>query len=144
MEKTEKKTKSAVKAVAHKYISAVGRRKTAIARVRMAVGKGSVTINERPLAEYFGLESLRRKVVSPIKELKIEEKFDITVRATGGGINAQAEAIRHGIARVLIAMNPEYVKRLRVAGFLTRDPRMVERKKYGLKKARRAPQWQKR
>ena len=135
---------AAAKARAKRYTGAVGRRKTAIARVRLASGSGEVKINEKALNDYFTLERLRAEVVAPIAGLKLAEKFDITAHVAGGGIHAQAVAVRHGIARALTALNPALKKPLRVLGYLTRDPRMVERKKYGLKKARRAPQWQKR
>lgn len=127
-----------------KYFEAVGRRKTAVARVRITKGKGVITVNDKDFKRYFVLERLRQTANSPLQNLKLEEKFDVTVHVLGGGISAQADAMRHGIARVLVLVEPEFKNRLRHMGFLTRDPRMVERKKYGLKKARRAPQWAKR
>ena len=139
--KTEKKASH--KEAAH-YVEAVGRRKTAVARVRLTSGKGLATVNEKNIKDYFPAERLSRTAVAPLEELKSADKFNLSVHVHGGGIAAQAEAIRHGVARALSLSDPESKKRLRHAGFLTRDPRMVERKKYGLKKARRAPQWAKR
>jgi small subunit ribosomal protein S9 len=127
-----------------RYIEAVGRRKTAIARVRISSGHGKFTINGKDLIHYFNLERLRLSASAPIRDLKMADKFDVGAKVLGGGSKAQAEAVRLGLARVLVLKNPEFKKRLRKLGFLTRDSRMVERKKYGLKKARRAPQWQKR
>ncbi|RJQ29692.1 30S ribosomal protein S9 [Candidatus Parcubacteria bacterium] len=127
-----------------KYVEGLGRRKTAIARVRLSHGRGSVSINEKGIEAYFPLERLRSVVRAPLSELKLEDKFDALIHAKGGGLKAQAEAARLGLSRALVLLNPELKKRLRKFGFLTRDSRMVERKKYGLKKARRAPQWQKR
>jgi len=126
-----------------RYFEAVGRRKTAIARVRLTKGAGSVTANEKELGVYFPADKLQNTVKSPLERLS-EKEWDVTLRLGGGGLKAQAEAARLGIARALVKINPEYKKQLRALGFMTRDPRMVERKKYGLKKARRAPQWAKR
>lgn len=126
-----------------KYVEGVGRRKTAIARVRVVKGDTKVVVNEKPLDKFFPLERMRRDVLAPITSLKLE-KIGVTAKVVGGGVKAQAEAIRHGLARALVKMDDELKKRLRVEGYLTRDPRMVERKKPGLKKARRAPQWAKR
>lgn len=141
MPKETTKTKNTSKA--GKYFEAVGRRKTAIARVRLFKGSGEVTVNEDTAKDYFKTEKLRQTVHAPFKKLD-EARFDASLKIVGGGVKAQAEAARHGISRALIKANPEYKKQLRTFGFLTRDPRMVERKKYGLKKARRAPQWAKR
>ena len=127
-----------------KYFEAVGRRKTAIARVRLFKGKGDVLVNNKAPQEYFPVARLLKSVLAPFEDLKLSNTFNIIAHVKGGGIAAQAEAIRHGIARALALAEPELKKRLRHIGFLTRDPRMVERKKYGLKKARRAPQWAKR
>jgi small subunit ribosomal protein S9 len=127
-----------------KYVEGIGRRKTAVARVRIGQGNGNITINDKNYNDYFSLPALQKKVLAPISELKLTEKFSVSAKVEGGGINAQAEAIRHGLARALTVMNPSFKKRLAVVGYVTRDSRMVERKKYGLKKARRAPQWQKR
>jgi small subunit ribosomal protein S9 len=127
-----------------RYIEAVGRRKTAIARVRVSNGTGKVLINEKEPQHYFALPRLAVIAVAPLEDLKIKDNFDVSAHVSGGGIHAQAEAIRLGIARAIVEKNSAWKKRLRVSGYLTRDPRMVERKKYGLKKARRAPQWAKR
>lgn len=126
-----------------KYFEAVGRRKTAIARVRLFKGAGKITVNDKEVSAYFPVEKLRQTIHAPFNKLS-EQGFNATLKVVGGGVKAQAEAARHGISRALVKINPEYKKQLRVLGFLTRDPRMVERKKYGLRKARRAPQWAKR
>jgi len=128
----------------HRYSEGIGRRKTAIARVRLVGGRGAITVNGKDYKEYFRSSRLEEVVCAPFEKLKLEDKFDVSAHVSGGGVKAQAEAVRHGLARALVMINPELKKRLRKLGFLTRDPRMVERKKYGLKKARRAPQWQKR
>ncbi|MGC8775950.1 MAG: 30S ribosomal protein S9 [Minisyncoccia bacterium] len=127
-----------------KYIEAIGRRKTATARVRIYEEKGDFVVNNKLLNQYFGIERFRKTVLSPLEVLKLKDKFSVSARVVGGGIMAQAEAIRHGLSRALVKYNESFKKVLRGAGFLTRDPRMVERKKYGLKKARKAPQWSKR
>jgi small subunit ribosomal protein S9 len=127
-----------------RYVEGIGRRKTAVARVRLLGGSGNILINGKNIKEYFSLNSLLGTALAPLNNLKLIDKFDATIKVGGGGIRAQAEAIRHGLARALVLQNPALKKRLRGLGYLTRDPRMVERKKYGLKKARRAPQWQKR
>jgi len=130
-----------------KYIYATGRRKSAVAKVRLYqdVKEDKIIVNDKDYKKYFADNStLIEKVYSPIKLLGLENKFDISVKVSGGGINGQAEAIRLGIARTLLILDEEYKKELRASGFLTRDPRKVERKKPGLKKARRAPQWKKR
>ncbi len=124
--------------------SAVGRRKTAIARVRLVAGEGKIIVNKRDLDNYFGLETLKMTVRQPIELTKAATDMDVLVNVTGGGLSGQAGAIRHGISRALIKANPELRDSLKKAGFLTRDPRMKERKKYGLKAARRAPQFSKR
>ena len=129
---------------AGRYIEAVGRRKTAIARVRISTGDGKVSVNGKELKEYFSLPRLMASALSPLEDLKLMGTFDVSAHVSGGGIHAQAEAIRLGLARAIIEKNPEWKKRLRVNGYLTRDSRMVERKKYGLRKARRRPQWAKR
>ncbi len=126
-----------------KYIEAVGRRKTATSRVRIFEGDKGFIINDKPLHDYFKIERLKETVLAPLKLLKIENIF-VSAKVKGSGIVAQAEAIRHGLSRALVKYNQDFRKTLKTVGFLTRDPRMVERKKYGLKKARRAPQWQKR
>lgn len=128
-----------------KYFQAVGRRKTSVARVRL-FGKGdkSIKVNEKDYKEYFPTLELQQIVEAPLNKMKIEEKFRVTAKVQGGGVHSQAEAVRHGISRGLVKFNEDFKKRLRKAGFLTRDSRMRERKKPGLKRARRAPQWSKR
>ena len=121
-----------------------GRRKDSVARVRVYTGTGKVTINDRDIDNYFGLETLKLIVRSPLVLLGLEGKYDVVVRVSGGGVSGQAGAIRHGLARALLQQNEENRSVLKKAGFLTRDPRMKERKKYGLKAARRAPQFSKR
>ena len=123
--------------------NAVGRRKKAIARVRLVPGSGNVVINKRGLDNYFGLETLKMTVRQPLVLTKTTG-FDVLVSVNGGGLTGQSGAIRHGISRALLKANPELRGELKKAGFLTRDPRMKERKKYGLKAARRAPQFSKR
>jgi small subunit ribosomal protein S9 len=128
-----------------KYLEAVGRRKTAIARVRLLIkGEKSFLINGKPLAHYLPGFELQKIANSPLEKMNCLDKFGILAKVKGGGIHAQAEAIRLGIARALIIFNPDFRKRLKRVNYLTRDPRMKERKKFGLKRARRAPQWQKR
>ena len=128
-----------------KYFYGTGRRKSSIARVRVYEnGTGSITINGRDIDEYFGLETLKLVVRQPLVTTELVDKVDVVVSVCGGGVSGQAGAIRHGISRALVAMNPEYRPALKAAGFMTRDPRMKERKKYGLKAARRAPQFSKR
>ena len=124
--------------------TAVGRRKSAIARVRLVAGDGKITVNKRDLDVYFGLETLKMTVRQPLELTKAAAEMDILVSVNGGGLSGQAGAIRHGISRALLKANPELRGELKKAGFLTRDPRMKERKKYGLKAARRAPQFSKR
>ena len=121
-----------------------GRRKSSIARVYLVPGTGKVTINKRDMDVYFGLETLKLIVNQPFEATSTQGKFDVLVNVKGGGFTGQAGAIRHGIARALCVADPEYRPALKKAGFLTRDPRMKERKKYGLKAARRAPQFSKR
>lgn len=121
-----------------------GRRKNAIARVRLVEGTGKITINGKDIDEFFGLETLKVIVRQPLTVTNTSAKFDVIATVKGGGISGQAGAIRHGIARALNAANSEYRPALKTNGFLTRDPRMKERKKYGLKKARKAPQFSKR
>ena len=122
-----------------------GRRKTSVARVYLTSGKGEITVNKRPIDEYFGLETLKVIVRQPLVATGTVDKFNINVTVKGGGTTGQAGAIRHGISRALLeADSEEYRPILKKAGFLTRDSRMKERKKYGLKKARRAPQFSKR
>jgi len=128
-----------------RYFEAIGRRKTAVARIRLFTkGDKEFIVNDKPYQKYFQTAEDRESAVSSMKKMKCLDKFRITVKVKGGGHRAQAEAIRHGTARVLVDFNQNFRKRLRKAGFLTRDPRMRERKKFGLKRARRAPQWSKR
>lgn len=121
-----------------------GRRKSSIARVYLLPGTGKVTINKRDMDSYFGLDTLKLIVRQPLAITDTQDKFDIMVNVKGGGFTGQAGAIRHGISRALLQVDAEYRPALKKAGFLTRDPRMKERKKYGLKAARRAPQFSKR
>jgi len=121
-----------------------GRRKSAIARVRLVPGNGQILINDRDIDTYFGLETLKLIVRQPLKLTETIEKFNIIARVEGGGTTGQAGAIRLGIARALLKTEGNHRPAMKSAGFLTRDPRMIERKKYGLKKARRAPQFSKR
>ena len=123
---------------------AVGRRKKAIARVRLIPGEGKIVINKRDIDNYFGLETLKMTVRQPLALTALEGRYDVLVNVYGGGLSGQAGAIRHGISRALIKADPELRPAVKKAGFLTRDPRMKERKKYGLKAARRAPQFSKR
>ncbi|MGN0758837.1 MAG: 30S ribosomal protein S9 [Candidatus Ventricola sp.] len=123
---------------------AVGRRKKAIARVRLIPGDGKIVINGRDIDNYFGLETLKMTVRQPLALTSLEGRYDVLVNVCGGGLSGQAGAIRHGISRALIKADPELRPAVKKAGFLTRDPRMKERKKYGLKAARRAPQFSKR
>ncbi len=126
------------------FFYGTGRRKHSVARVRLYQGTGVITINDRTIDDYFGLETLKLIVRQPLALTDNGEKFDVVVRVAGGGVTGQAGAIRHGVARALLEFNPELRGELKKAGFLTRDPRMKERKKYGLKAARRAPQFSKR
>ena len=121
-----------------------GRRKKSVARVRLVPGTGVITINKRDIEDYFGYETLKMIVRDPLKLTGSLDKFDVLVNVYGGGFTGQAGAIRHGISRALLNVDPELRGTLKKAGFLTRDPRMKERKKYGLKAARRAPQFSKR
>ncbi len=126
------------------YFYGTGRRKESVARVRVYPGTGSITINDRDIDDYFGLETLKFIVRQPLVLTNTKEKLDIVCRVNGGGVTGQAGAIRHGIARALLLLDAELRPTLKKAGLLTRDPRMKERKKYGLKGARRAPQFSKR
>ena len=126
------------------YFYGTGRRKQSVARVRVYSGTGKITINGRDIDDYFGLETLKLVVRQPLAAAEIEGKFDIVVRVGGGGVSGQAGAIRHGLSRALLQYDENLRGVLKKNGFLTRDPRMKERKKYGLKAARRAPQFSKR
>lgn len=146
-----KKTKKTAEAVKQpkikkeKYFESIGRRKTAAARIRLFSQKGHVfSVNEKPLDKYFPTRELQQSVAAPLDLTGCLEQFKVSARVKGGGMVSQAEAIRHGIARALVLFDPELRKKLKKAGFLKRDPRMRERKKFGLKRARKAPQWQKR
>ena len=134
-----------------RYYEAVGRRKRAIARVRLftadpsqSLKEGNLLINDKPYKEYFPILSLQKKVESPFTRLKSLSRFRATVKVKGGGLTGQAEAVRHGFSRALILFDENFRKKLKKSGYLTRDPRKKERKKFGLKKARKAPQWSKR
>lgn len=150
--KIEKKTESAkeiqelkVDLRPERYWEGLGRRKTAVARVRLFTrGDKGMRVNDKPAGAYFPTNEMQQIAEDALKKMKAQERFRVMVKARGGGLHAQAEAVRHGTARALTKFNPDFRKRLKRAGFLTRDPRMVERKKFGLKKARRAPQWAKR
>ena len=124
--------------------NAVGRRKKSIARIRLIPGEGNITINKRDIDEYFGLETLKTVIRQPLTLTDTLSKFDVLVNVRGGGYTGQAGAVRHGIARALTKADADLRSPIKKAGFLTRDPRMKERKKYGLKAARRAPQFSKR
>ena len=126
------------------YFYGTGRRKSSVARVRVYSGTGKITINDRDIDEYFGLETLKLIVRQPLNLTETADKFDIVCRVAGGGVTGQAGAIRHGISRALLQFDENLRPTLKKAGLLTRDPRMKERKKYGLKGARRAPQFSKR
>jgi len=129
------------------YYETVGRRKTSVARVRLSWDKKEkekIIVNDKPIKNYFPYFELQKIITAPLEKVKIEDNYYISVKIKGGGVHSQAEAIRHGIANALIKFNPEFRKKLKRAGYLTRDPRMRERKKFGLKRARRAPQWSKR
>ncbi len=128
-----------------RYIETVGRRKTSIARVRIAeAGKSSFSINEKNLEDFFPTNELQKTVKDPLTETKLTQKFKVTVLVKGGGMSSQAGAIRHGLSRALTEFSPELRSTLKNSGFLKRDPRAKERRKFGLKKARKAPQWSKR
>lgn len=128
-----------------RYFEAVGKRKTAVARVRLFTrGEKVFLVNEKPFTVYFPTLNLQQIATASLRKMRCLDKFRVLVKVRGGGVNAQAEALRHGITRALTLFNPDFKKRLRRAGYLTRDARKRERKKFGLKRARRAPQWAKR
>jgi small subunit ribosomal protein S9 len=143
-----KKTKEIKKA--KRYYETVGRRKRSVARVRLFTcqpfedEKGKILVNDKPYTDFFPTFDLQQIVANPLKKMKSLNRFEVTVKVKGGGIQGQAGAIRHGLSRALVKFNPDFSKKLKRAGYLTRDPRKKERKKPGLKKARRAPQWKKR
>ena len=126
------------------YFYGTGRRKKSVARVRLYPGTGAITVNGRDVEDYFGLDTLKLIINQPFGVTGTDAKFDIVANVKGGGMSGQAGAIRHGLARALLTVDENYRSALKKAGFLTRDPRMKERKKYGLKAARRAPQFSKR
>jgi len=140
----KKTTKKTIKKE-EKYLEATGRRKKAVARVRAwTKGKSEILVNGKSYKEYFPTKKLQDIVITPLEKMNCFDKFKIKILAKGGGVHGQAEAARHGITRILVLFNPDFRKRLKKTGYLTRDPRMKERKKFGLKRARRAPQWKKR
>lgn len=143
-EKVSKPKEEKIPVSKTKYLEAVGRRKESVARVRLSQNHPGITINNKTLEQYFPLLFLQDKVLTPLKATNLENKFSISVKVKGGGFTGQAEAIRLGLSRCLVKFNEKLQPLLRNKGLLTRDSRAVERKKYGLKKARRAPQWQKR
>ena len=134
----------AKKTVKVEKIWATGRRKKAIARARICAGTGKITVNKQPVEEYFKSELLQNEVKTALTLVEVADKYDVEITVTGGGLSGQAGACRHGIARALVLSNETFKKTIKEAGLLTRDPRMKERKKYGLKKARKAPQFSKR
>ena len=139
---TKKETKPAIKP--SRYFEGLGGRKSAMARVRLFTKKGDTTINDKSVDQYFKTIRQRMSAVSPLVTMNASDTMYFTAHVYGGGLSAQSEAVRHGLSRALVKFNEEYRKRLRKAGFLTRDARKVERKKYGLKKASKGPQWAKR
>ena len=141
---TKTKEKESEKGV-DRYIEAVGRRKTAVARVRIVLStKEHIIVNDENIESYFDTEDLRRIASEALHKSKIPEKYSVSARVSGGGIHSQAEAIRHGISRALAGTDLDLRKKIKKLGFLKRDPRAKERRKFGLKKARKAPQWSKR
>lgn len=148
--KSGPKSKKPVKISPKRYWQAVGRRKEAVARVRLYTSRltprdeGDIEVNNKFYKNYFPVLSWQKTIEAAFNKLKSLNRFKATVKVRGGGMRAQAEAVRHGLSRALVQFNPDFRKKLKRAGFLRRDPRMKERKKYGLKKARRAPQWSKR
>lgn len=132
------------KEIKERYFESVGRRKTSVARVRLYPKKSGIAVNGGDYKQYFKIPKHQNTVSSALDLMNAPEKFGVEAKVFGGGLTGQSEAVRHGISQALVKLNATYRKRLRASGFLTRDSRMVERKKYGLKKARRAPQWAKR
>ena len=140
-----KKTKTKEVKKTTRYLEAIGRRKTAVARVRLQEQvTGEFLVNDKPLEKYFPIRELQQTAQESLVKMGLLDKFKVSIKIKGGGLHAQAEAIRHGITRALIKFDADYRQMLKKAGFLTRDSRMRERKKFGLKRARRAPQWAKR
>ena len=141
----EVESESKKKRVRHTYLYSVGRRKKAVARVRLyKKGEGKITVNDRPFNEYFPTEELQSVIMSALEAVGKTKEFDFTIKVAGGGPQGQADAVRHGMARVLVAFDKDLRKVIKPHGYLKRDPRRKERKKPGLKRARRAPQWAKR
>ena len=146
---TEKK-ETTKKADSKKYFEGIGRRKKAVARVRIfscppfEEGEGKITVNDLPYKDFFKTAEMQSIIEDALKKMKSLNRFIVTVKVNGGGVRGQAEAIRHSLSRALIDFNPDFRKKLKRSGYLRRDPRMKERKKAGLRKARRAPQWSKR
>ena len=142
---TKKKTKEIKEKKKPKYFEAVGRRKTSSARVRLfPKEKKGILVNEKPYKDYFPVFSFQKIIEAPLEKIGATAKYGILIKVKGGGLSGQAEACQHAISRALVALNADFRKHLKKAGFLTRDSRMRERKKFGLKRARRAPQWSKR
>lgn len=146
MAKTTNKTKAknTAKKTTGKYKEGIGRRKTAVARVRLTKGSGKYTANDKDIVDYFQMKDLADIALAPLSKLGMEKEYDVSAKINGSGIHAQAEAVRLGVARALVEFDAELKKKLRAFGFMTRDPRMVERKKPGLVKARKRKQWSKR
>lgn len=142
--KKSEKDKKAAPVKKERYFEAVGRRKTAVARVRLYTKNKDIIVNGKDFKKYFSLVRFQKEALAAIEKMKVADKLGATITVKGGGLSAQAEAIRHGIARALVKFNADFKKRLRRVGYLTRDSRMVERKKYGYRKARRGRQWRKR
>ena len=141
----EQKEEKAAKPRAGAFFEAVGRRKTASARVRLfTLGEKDFLVNGLPCEKYFPLKELQQLIKDPLDKMKCLDRFGVVAKVQGGGVRGQAEAVRHGVSRALVKFNADFRKRLRKVGLLTRDPRMRERKKFGLKRARKAPQWSKR
>jgi len=144
-EKKEKEKEKETKEEISSYFEATGRRKTSIARVRLYTkGEKEIIVNNKPYDVYFPTIEMKKIIESPLEKMKCLDKFRITINVKGGGIHSQSEAVMHGISRALVEFNPDFRKKLRKAGCLTRDPRQRERKKFGLKRARRSRQWRKR
>ena len=141
MQKKEQEKKEKSKEI---YVEAVGRRKTASARVKIEKGTGTMVVNGQAMHDYFPTFSFQTTVLAPLKALALEKEINVSAKVEGGGKAGQATAVQHGIARALVVFNEEFRKILKTLGFLTRDPRGKERKKFGLKRARKAPQWSKR
>lgn len=142
--KTTKKTEEKAETPKGKFHYANGKRKTAVAKVKLYKGKGNITVNQKPVGEYFTVKTFAGLIKAPLKLVGAVKDFDIHADVMGGGKSAQAEAVRHGIAKALVVMDPANKATLKKAGFITRDSRVKERKKYGLKRARKAPQFSKR